>query len=170
MILNTIRRLFGTKESKGENSTSQTATILGNNNTVTQNFNVYVSKSDRDLDVEETIALEVPLKVTETRFQIGSEKNPSSASERDSEPEAVHKTIDTYRDLVKDGKAVTAIELLKKLLQDFLPPYALYRATYNLGYAYNSIGADADAAEWWSRAAGLRPDDADARAAGALVH
>jgi cellulose synthase operon protein C len=88
-----------------------------------------------------------------------------------SEPASLHARISVLRDLLQEGKTKTAIQGLEKLLAvaPSPPPYAKYRITANIGAAHFHAGRYIKAAEYWSEALALRPNDPKAQTNVALA-
>jgi tetratricopeptide (TPR) repeat protein len=75
----------------------------------------------------------------------------------------LHNQIDGYRDLLREGKPRTALQLLKKMndrLGADAPPRVRYRLLSNIGAAHYNLGEYDEAADFLLKAAPLNPDDA----------
>jgi tetratricopeptide (TPR) repeat protein len=85
-----------------------------------------------------------------------------SQSQSDPLDKFLHAQIDTYRDMLRDGRPQTALEMLVKLREqawDAASPRARFRILTNTGAAQYNLGHFEEAAGFFLEAAPFSPDD-----------
>lgn len=157
-VLSTIKSWWPSNKQQS----SQSANVVGDNNSVDQSINIYVSNGE---DLQKALHSEAALpKGAEWKAGLHAD----TASDDDSEE---FKLISKFREIANEGDSTTALKLLEGLKVDkrFCDGFSAFRLSFNIGVVLQNIGEYEKASAELRRAHAFSPEHPKANAGLALA-
>lgn len=157
-VLSAIKSWLPSNKQQG----SQSANVVGDNNSVDQSINIYFSNGE---ELQKALPSEVTLPKG-AEWKAGY--HADTVSEDDSEE---FKLISKYREIANEGDSATALKLLDGLKVDerFCDGFSAFRLSFNIGVVLQNIGEYEKASAELRRAHAFSPEHPKANAGLALA-
>lgn len=157
-VLSTIKSWWPSNKQQS----SQSANVVGDNNSVDQSINIYVSNGE---DLQKALHSEAALpKGAEWKAGLHVDTVSDDASEE-------FKLISKFREIANEGDSTTALKLLEGLKVDarFCDGFSAFRLSFNIGVVLQNIGEYEKASAELRRAHDFSPEHPKANAVLALA-